>query len=170
MCFRFNSFCIHSKQEVFMLNLEYDYAWIRSRYDSYAVIGKWFWECSCYDMLCHKIFQIMSTPLFNLTWKEILCFIKNYLIKPMWMRLNRGMFLIRNHYVETFSIRFTSILTGLWVGKIVLWTGLVFWLLLCLIRKTNWSTFVTPVKSDYNSLPNEWFWPKSKQSCLPNLQ
>jgi hypothetical protein len=42
-------------------------------------------------MLCHMIFQIMSTTLFNLIWKELLCFYKNNdLIKPVQICPNHG--------------------------------------------------------------------------------
>jgi hypothetical protein len=60
-----------------MLNLEYDFDRIRSRYHLYVVIGKCFREDTCYDMLCYMIFQIMGITLFNSIWLEILCFYKN---------------------------------------------------------------------------------------------
>jgi hypothetical protein len=74
-----------------MLNLEYDFDRIRSRYHLYAMIGKCFREDTCYDVLCYMLFQIMSTTLFNSIWLEILSFYKNNdLIKPVQIHLNYG--------------------------------------------------------------------------------
>ena len=76
VCFQFNSFCAHSQQEVFMLNLENDFARIRFRYHWYAMIGKCVREDICYDMLCYLIFQITGITRFNSIWLEIFCFYK----------------------------------------------------------------------------------------------
>ena len=84
-----------------MLNLEYDFDRIRSHYHLYVVIGKCFREDTCYDMLCYMIFQIMSTTLFNLIWKELLYFYKNNdLIKPVQIRPNHGTIRICNDYAK----------------------------------------------------------------------
>jgi hypothetical protein len=61
VCFQFNSFCAHSQQEVFMLNLENDFARIRFRYHWYAMIGKCLREDTCYDVVsCDVLYLIVS--------------------------------------------------------------------------------------------------------------
>jgi hypothetical protein len=78
-----------------MLNLEYNFSLIRSRYHLYGVIGKCFREDTCYDMLCYMIFQIMSIAVFNSFWLEILCFCKNGdLIKSVQICPNYGIRII----------------------------------------------------------------------------
>jgi uncharacterized integral membrane protein len=104
VCFQLSSFCIHSEQEVFHAQFR-----IRSCLN---VISLWFVYCdwqtisislvvTIFNILCHIIFQIGNTTLFNLIWKERLCFYKRMLsFKPVQMRPNHGMDLIHDNYAK----------------------------------------------------------------------
>ena len=117
VCFQYNFFCIYHARQVFMLNLECDFDPIRSCYHLYVLIGKRFREDTCYDMLCCKIFRIMSITLFNSIWLEILYFYKNNgLIKPVQLRPKHKTIMICNKYAK--------------LSRLILLFGLLFGLVL----------------------------------------